>query len=351
MTDTVAKRPPTLVGACLYLGSLSAIIAIRALVFVSTWNADNRASEVAGTLRQLRDAGLSRADAETTYKVIVTIVAVLAACGVVFAVYTARGQQASRVGMTIVVGLSGFASFAGFIGGDFLFVMIGALAIVFLVRLWTGEIRTYFRTLAGHAPPPPAAPKPAVVSAAAQAPQHPASQAPTQAPGPPPGPQVQGYGPPPPGYYQPVPQRPGVLPKPVSIAVWTACISSAVVVAFSALGLLSLGLIGSDYEELMRDSPLGDDLIKSAGMTYDQLYRTSLTVLGLCLALSLAGLAAAVLVLVKKRSGDVFLFVMTVVTIIASILLFPAGLPWTAAAIVSLVHLRKPESKAWFSQT
>lgn len=330
MSETTVKRPPTLAGACVYLGALSAIIAIRAITLVSTWNAERRSDEFDRVLDVVRDSGASQSGAETGYKIFLTVIAVLAACAVVFAVYTARGDRGSRIGLAVTIALVGVVTFLGFLGGGVFFAMVGALAVGFSSRLWTGEIRTYFRTLAGHAPPPP---KPE----SAPAPQQrsvPLEQAPQ------------------PAYQQPTYQQPQAasrMPKPVSIAAWTAFIGSVIVASASALGLMSLGIVGSDYEQVMRDSPFSDDFVASSGMTYDELYRSSLTVLGLCLALSLGGLAASILVLVKKHSGDVFLFVMSVVTIIACIPFTVFGVPWAAAAIVCLVQLRKPEAKAWFA--
>lgn len=333
MSETTVKRPPTLAGACVYLGALSAIIAIRAMTLVSTWNADSRADELDGVLGVIGDLGASEAGAEAGYRVFLTVVAVLAACGVVFAVYTARGDRASRIGLTATIGVSGLAAFLGLLSGGVFFAMIGALAVVFSVRLWTGEIRTYFRTLAGHAPPPPKVLAPVAATTATAAVQEPGS-----------------VHEPAPGQPQPATGQPPatVMPRSVSIVVWTTFIGSVLVASVSALALLSLGLIGGDYEQVMRDSPFSESLLESSGMTYAQIYRSSLTIFGLCLALSLGGLAASVLALVKKHSGGVFLFVMAVVTIFASLPFMPVGLPWTVAGIVCVLQLRKPEARAWF---
>ncbi len=343
MTETTVKRPPTLAGACVYLGVLAAIIAIRAFTNVTTWNAENRADEFDRVLGALRDGGLNQAGAESSYKIFLTVIAVLGACAVVFAVYTARGDRASRIGLSATIGVAGTASFLGILGGGVFFAMAGALAVGFAGRLWTGEIRTYFRTLAGHAPPPPnVKPEPAPIPAAAIEPVTAHSDEPAYSYAPP----ATGYPAPHHGYQ---PHANARLPKAVTIAVWTTFVGSALVAFFSGLGLLSLGLLGDDYEQVMRDSPLSGNFFDGSGMTYDQLYRTSLTVFGICLALSIGGLLASTLVLVKKRSGEVFLFVMAAVTIIASLLFVPVGLPWTAAAIVSVVQLRKPEARAWFA--
>ena len=360
MTDPVAKRPPTLVGACVYLGALSAIVSIRAISMVTSWNGSDRAEDVAPALRALRDAGLSRADAESGYKIFLTVLAVLAACGVVFAVFTAQGQRVSRVGLTIAVGLTGTATFLGAMGSDFLLAMIGALAVVFSIRLWSGEIRTYFRTLAGHAPPPPKAPRPATVTAAAdpfaQKPvEQPVASAPQIAPQPvqQPTPPPYGYGPPPPGYYQQQPWQPRrePLPKPVGIAVWTALTGSAVAAGVSALMLLVIVAGGLDYDRLMEQGGPAADMLRGSESDFDTGLRFLTVLSSVSLVLGLGGVLAAVRALAKRRSGEVPLFVMTVVGLVVSFIGFPLGIPWTVAAVVCLVQLRKPESRAWFSRT
>jgi hypothetical protein len=357
MTDPVAKRPPTLVGACVYLGALSAIVSIRAMNMVATWNGGDRADDVAPALRALGDAGLSRADAESGYKIFLTVLAVLAACGVVFAVFTAQGQRVSRVGLTIAVGVSGTATFLGAMGSDFLLATIGAVAVVYSIRLWTGEIRTFFRTLAGHAPPPPKAPRPVKVSAAPD----PFAQKPVDRPvataqqtGPPAGQQPPPYGYAlPPGHHQhPVwqPKR-EPLPKPVSIAVWTAFTGSVIAASLSALMLLMVGVGALDYDRLIEQGGPGADMLRGSESDFDTALRFITVLSSVSLVLGLGGLLAAIRALSKRRSGEVPLFVMTVVGLVVSFIGFPLGIPWTVAAVVCLVQLRKAESRAWFSRT
>ena len=346
MSETAARRPPILTGACIYLGALSAIIAIRAISVVSSWNAENRAADFAGVLKVLRDAGLGAAGAETFYKSIVTVIAVLAACAAVFAAYVTRAHRASRVGLTVTLSVAAVFTFLGVLGGTLLFAMVGALAVVFTIRLWTGEIGSYFRTLAGHEPA--VAPTPKVDPfASAQLPAGPVRPATeTTVIQPPAQSQVH-----PPQSYPPPYRVRERMPRSVSIAVWTAFVGSITVAALSALMLLSLALIGDDYEQLMRDSPMSG-LVDQSSADYDQQYRQLLTIFGVCLPLALAGLAASIVPLAKRHAGNTFLFVMAAVTVPASIVLVPIlGLPWTAAAIVCLVQLRKPGSKAWFSRT
>lgn len=327
MTDAAVRRPPILTGACLYLGALAAIMSIRAVTLVSSWNSENRARDFAGPLEALRDAGLSVSGAETFYKTLITVVAVFAACAAVFAIYTSRGERASRVGLTVTIGAAGVLTFIGTLGATLVFAMVGALTVVFTIRLWTGEIRTYFRTLAGHEPPPPKAP---------QVPKTP---------------EVAGYAPPPPGYHQQS-VRPGrePLPRSVSIAVWSTFIGSIVAVGLSALMLLAILVAGFDYDAAVEQGGIGADMIGSED-DFDLALRFITALSSIAIVLGAAGLIVSIRVLVTRRAGYTSLFVVTVVTIVVSALGIPLGLPWTAAAIVAWVQLRKPEARAWFSKT
>jgi hypothetical protein len=362
MSDAAVKRPPLLTGACLYLGLLSTVISIRAVTVVSTWNAENRAADVAFALRALRDAGLGADGAETFYRGFVTVLAVLAAAGAVFAVFTAKGDRASRVGMTVTIGFAGLATFAGALGTTFFMAMLGALAVVFTIRLWTGEIRTYFRTLAGHPPPPPKTPKPSKAPTAptsptsggdpfAPAPQAPAAPVhPAQAQAPAPGATTatQPWPPThlPPGYGPPRGREP--LPKPVSVVVWTTMIGSIVAAGFAALMLLIVLVGGITYDAIVEQGGPGADMIGSES-DFDRALAFITALSSVAVVLGLAGIAAATRALVKRRAGGVPLFVMAVVTFIVSLVGFPIGLPWTVLAVIAIVQLRKPEAKAWFA--
>lgn len=349
MTTTTPKRPPMLTATCMYLGLFALIQAISAVDLVTTWNGNKGAERVSTILKALREAGASAEGAESGYKIFLTVLAVLAAAGVVFAIYTARGDRASRVGLTIVMVLVGVSFFFGATGGSFFDILLGAMSVAFTTRLWRGEAKAWFRRLNGEEPEP----APVKVNAFAQVPPAPV---PTQVEEPVAAPQS----------YQPVTHQHPVysypvapvsgrtpLPKSVSIATWTTFIGSVTVTLLSALALLVLGLVGvDDYQRLLRESSLGRSLLEDTSPAeFEQLFRTTLVIFGMCLVLSLGGLAASLLVLVKRRSGDVFLFVMAAVTVVASILMIPMGIPFTVAAIAVLVQLRKPESRSWFVRT
>lgn len=347
MTATTPKRPPTLTATCVYLGVFALIQTISAIDLISTWNGENGADRVKVALEALRDSGMSQGEAESFYKGFLTVLAAMAASGIVFAIFTARGDRASRWGLTIVMAVVGLFFFAGVSGGGFLDVLLGAFSVAFTTRLWRGDAKAWFRALAGHEPAPrpdvPDAPRPLVgASSPAAASTHPsAADTPAQPASPPP------------VTYQlpPAPQpRREPLPRSVGIATWTTLVASIVVAGFSALAVIVLGVAGDDFERYMRDSPLSDSFI-DPDMDFDAFRRRTLMIYGLALVLALGGIAAASWVLVKRRSGDVLLFVMAVVTIVMSLLAFPIGLPFGAAAIVVIVQLRKPESRRWFART
>lgn len=349
MTATTPKRPPTLTATCAYLGVFALIQTISAIDLISTWNGENGADRVKVALEALRDSGMSAGEAESFYKGFLTVLAAMSAAGIVFAIFTARGDRASRWGLTIVMAFVGLFFFAGASGGGFLDVLLGALSVAFTTRLWRGEARAWFRALAGHEPAPRPdvsqvdAPRPLVGASAPAATVHHPSEG--DAPAAPAGP--------PPVVYQVPPAPPArrePLPRPVGIATWTTFVASIVVAGFSALAVLVLGVAGDDFERYMRESPLSDSFI-DRDMDFDAFRQRTLAIYGLALVLALAGIVASSWVLIKRRSGDVFLFVMAVVTIVMSFLAFPIGLPFGAAAIVVIVQLRKPESRRWFART
>lgn len=315
MTETRPARPQQLSAACLYLGGIFSIQLIRVLVLVVGISSPDGQDDVRTQIGWFRTDGASFDDAVSIYRIVLGVLAVLAAAGVVFAIYATRGDHPSRVLLTVLAVVFLFVGLSGLTGADFFAGVLGFIGVVFAVQLWTPAVRSWFRELAGKEPLARATPP--VVT-------------------PPPMPGQLGREP---------------LPKPVSVAGWTALIGSIVVGGLSAMVLLGLVLIGNDYQKIVDQGGIGADLIRDSGMDYDTMYTASLAIFSVCLVLSAGGLIGASLVLARKRSGDVVLFAMSVVTVVVSVLFFPVGLPWTAAAIVVLVQLRKPEAKRWFVRT
>ena len=313
MTETRPARPQQLSAACLYLGGIFSIQLIRVLVLVVGISSPDGQDDVRKQIGWFRTDGASFDDAVSIYRIVLGVLAVLAAAGVVFAIYATRGDHPSRVLLGVLAVVFLIVGLSGLTGEDFFAGVLGFVGVVFAVQLWTPAVRSWFRELAGKEPLAQATPPMAAE--------------------------------------QPTPAGREPLPKPVSVAGWTALIGSIVVGGLSAMVLLGLVLIGNDYQKIVDQGGIGADMIRDSGMDYDTLYAASLAIFSVCLVLSAGGLIGASLVLARKRSGDVVLFVMSVVTVVVSVLFFPVGLPWTAAAIVVLVQLRKPEAKRWFVRT
>lgn len=313
MTETRPARPQQLSAACLYLGGIFSIQLVRVLVLVVGISSPDGQDDVRKQIGWFRTDGASFDDAVSIYRIVLGVLAVLAAAGVVFAIYATRGDHPSRVLLGVLAVVFLIVGLSGLTGEDFFAGVLGFVGVVFAVQLWTPAVRSWFRELAGKEPLAQATPPMAAE--------------------------------------QPTPAGREPLPKPVSVAGWTALIGSIVVGGLSAMVLLGLVLIGNDYQKIVDQGGIGADMIRDSGMDYDTLYAASLAIFSVCLVLSAGGLIGASLVLARKRSGDVVLFVMSVVTVVVSVLFFPVGLPWTAAAIVVLVQLRKPEAKRWFVRT
>ncbi|MCW2825808.1 MAG: hypothetical protein JWQ91_2725 [Aeromicrobium sp.] len=348
MTDTRPPRPQALTAACLYLGAIFTVQLVTVLVLVSDLSTAEGQKRVETQLDWFGGGGRSFGDAQTIYQVVLTVVAVLAATGIVCAVHAAKGHHPSRVILTVLAAFFLAVSVSGLLGPGFFVAMLGFLAVFFAAQLWTPVVRSWFRVLAGKAPLPAKAvastPVPVGAPTGGQSGGEMYPQ-PGQQPAPPPMP---------PGY-QPYVHTPGrePLPRAVGVAVWTTLIGSIVAMGLSAMFLLSMLVIG-DYDSFMAQGGPGADMIRGREADFNEALHLVRVICAIALVLGVGGLFAAIRVLVTRRSGDVVLFVMSVVTIIFTVVIalgFPFGLPWTAAAIVVLVHLRKPESRRWFVKT
>ena len=133
------------------------------------------------------------------------------------------------------------------------------------------------------------------------------------------------------------------------IAVVTTVAACALVGTFGLLALL-VSTLGADAYRSALDQPgTAQDLLRSSGIDADELIdllRISSTV---WLALSAAGLAAALAAARRVAAGAVALQVVCAVTIAVSAFFLPLGVVTAGAAIVVLVQLRRPEARAWYA--
>ncbi|MBK5217993.1 MAG: hypothetical protein JJE02_10455 [Propionibacteriales bacterium] len=96
---------------------------------------------------------------------------------------------------------------------------------------------------------------------------------------------------------------------------------------------------------MLRDSGILDDL----GMSVATFAKVIFAVCAAVTILVLAAIAAAFLVIRGSKAGRIALVVLSAITVVLSIVTFPVGLPWTAAAITVIVCLSRPAARAWFA--
>ena len=209
--------------------------------------------------------------------------------------------------------------------GPFFSQIQAIFLLLCIAQLWSGELRRYFR---GEAPlersPRPAPVVPVAQSTgSAQQLRSSCTSAPTRPP----------------------------LPQPISVAAWTGFIASLLVTAFSALMLSAFAIIGGDYDRVLRESKRTASMVRDSGMDVDTLFLVSTIVAAVLFVLGVIGLLCSIALLTGRRQGGIALLVMAAVSVVVSIVGFPFGIPWTVAAIVVIVQLRKPESRAWLTKT
>ncbi len=333
-------RPRSVTLGCIY-GGLGGILATITLIeTLQGWGSLEMQEALVSGLRQVgAEANVDALLPTLRWVVMALLVAAIAAT--VFSFHAARGHQASRVGLTVLAALAGVIfAFAGVAG---LLPTIMAALIIYL--LWSAPARQWFAVVNGRTPlslgaepsvsAGPPAPRPPVYDPA-QYPDHPAP--PSVAP--------QGA-----GVQQPAPYAtpgPAGRPRPVTLAL-----------AISGVGAL-FGLFGSGLVLLalvaMRDEVVrqygSNDLLKgqldSAGLTAEQMVTIGTWLFAAWTLVSLAGVAATAWAATGRASGWWALLIVSVLTAASAAIGLPLGLLWIVGAIVVIVQLTRPETKAWF---
>lgn len=280
----------------------------------------------------LRSSGLAITDVMSWLRWALMGAAAVAVAGIVFAIYTARGHQASRVILTVICGLASLV----FLTGGLFGLLPAAFAIGCGIYLWTADSRQWFAVKNGKAI---LAEKPRADPFAASGFETP----PTSAPQP-----AEGSTAPQPAAYVTAPIR-DPQPKAVLGAGLVALIMSAMVALVSGMNAAFYAVAPDEYVRLFNDNPLMQDTVRQAGMSAAELARALFIGCSIALIFSLAAIAAAGATLAGKRVGRNALVGLTVVTVPISIVAFPVGLVWTAGTIVTLVLLKRPDSRAWFA--
>ncbi len=252
----------------------------------------------------------------------------------VFAVFAFRGDRGSRIGLTVLCALAALFFVTMGLAG----ILPAMLAALCVGLLWQRESRQYF---AGEEPPVELGAAPSVgARPSIDAPRPGQAQQPPAAM-------------PPRGQIPPMPAGhpgAGARPRSVSAALLITGIGSAFVAGISGLLLLSIALGGrAEVERAWQEQGMLSELIAESGFTVDDLMRLMLVSAAGWLLLSLIGMAVTVWAFVHRAPiARVALVVVCVLTIAASIVFFPVGLPWTAAAIVVIVLAHRGDARGWY---
>lgn len=338
MTAPSLIRPPRVTTACLFVGLSCAMLLFYVTSTLSNWGSIEVQDQVKQVLaaEPLKSSGLAITDALSWLRWALMAAAAVAVAGIVFAIYTARGHQASRVILTVICGLASLVFLAGGLFG----LLPAAFAIGCGIYLWTADSRQWFAVKNGKAI---LVEKPRVdpfanpgMTGGFETPREAATQP------------AEGSPAPQAATYVAAPIR-GPQPKAVLGAGLVALIMSAMVALVSGMNAVFYAVAPDAYVRLFNDNPLMRDTVSQAGMTAAELARALFIGCSIALIFSLAAIVAAGATLAGKRLGRNVLVGLTVVTVPISIVAFPVGLVWTAGAIATLVLLKRPDSRAWFA--
>ena len=105
-----------------------------------------------------------------------------------------------------------------------------------------------------------------------------------------------------------------------------------------------------DYVRLLAHHTLMKDTVTEIGMSPASLDRSIFIGSSIAAVFALAAIAAAGATLAGKQAGRTAFVVLSFITLPISVTAFPIELVWTAAAIATLVLLKRPESRARFAR-
>ncbi|MCX6405986.1 MAG: hypothetical protein NTV28_03595 [Propionibacteriales bacterium] len=336
-------RPPALTLTCIFVGVGCGLLLVNLVSALSSWGSIELQDAVRDALAQepVKELGLGMDQALDYLRYAVYVGIVLTASGAVFAVYAARGHRTSRVMLTILCGIA--------------FVVLATLGLPGLLpaafaglcgwSLWTPEARRWFdqvdgRPAADVPAPPPAGTDPFASRSAAPG-GRPLDQASGET--------VMTTTPTHPSA-QPAPVVPAARPRSVTVAVVTTFVSCGVV-ALLGLLLLLVTTVGADaYRTALTEPGLARDLVRSSGISADEMIELLRVSAIVWLVACLAGVIAALAVVRRAPAGGTALVVVAAVTIALSVFFLPLGVVTGAAAVVVIVQLRRPESRAWLSR-
>lgn len=125
---------------------------------------------------------------------------------------------------------------------------------------------------------------------------------------------------------------------------------SVLVAVLCGINALTYAIAKDDYVRLLTHHPLMKDTVTEIGMSPASLARSIFIGCSIAAVFVLAAIAAAGATLAGKQAGRTAFVVLSFITLPTSVIAFPIELVWTAAAIATLVLLKRPDSRAWFAR-
>ena len=327
---SAAPRPTAVTLACVFVGFSAFVLLLDLVQALSEWGTIEMQEGLEPTLTTLRERGfdLTMGELLGTLRWIGLVCVLLLVAAVVFAFYAARGDQVSRIGLTVLAVVTGVLVVPfGWLG---LMQAVFMFAAAFL--LWTGDARQWYadrRAPSGEALPPGlGGPEPSEstdVEPAANPWTAPAASAPTvESPAP--------------------PVRSTHRPRAVLAAGLVTVIGSAFAGGLAGLYLLVYGFARDEYITLVQEGPFAD--MFSPG-ELDNALRAAFWACLVMLPLAAAGFAAGLSLLARMPIGRAATLALAWITAAAGVVLVPFGLLGTGAAVAVIVLLNRDESRAW----
>jgi len=328
---SATPRPTAVTLACVFVGFSAFVLLLTLVQALTEWGTIEMQDGLEPTLKTLREQGfdLSMGELLGTLRWIGMVCVLLLIAAIVFAFYAARGDQVSRIGITVLAAVAGLLIVP--------FGWVGLLQAMFMFTaafmLWSADARRWYTALhapAGDALPPGlGGPAQTDTSSAVDQQANPWA-APAQS--------VSTVEAPPPA------PRSAHRPRAVLVAGLVTVIGSALAGGLSGLFLLVYGFARDEYITLVQEGPFAD--MFSSGELDDAL-RAAFWACLVMLPLAAAGFAAGLSLLARLPIGRAATLALAWITAAAGVLLVPFGLLGTGAAVAVIVLLNRDESRAW----
>ena len=317
---SATPRPPAVMLACVFVGFSAFVLLLELIQALTEWGTIEMQDGLKPTLATLREQGfdLSMGELLGTLRWVGLVCVLVLVAAIVFAVYAARGDRVSRIGLTALAVVTALLLVP--------FGWLGLLQAVFLFAaafiLWSSDARQWYAAQHPSAGTgdPDVDPQPAANPWAAPAPSEPAAEEPAP------------------------PVRATHRPRAVLAAGLVTVVGSSLVGGMSGLYLVVYGFARDEYVTLMEDGPFAD--LYSAG-ELDSALRAAFWACLVMLPLAAAGLAAGLSLLARLPIGRAATLALAWVTAAAGVVLIPFGLLGTGAAVAVIVLLNRDESRAW----